>query len=123
MTDHEAYVQYIQDNLERIGADWQPISFQEFLGSEERANILELPDEDSILDPNSPIEVVVKFEYEFSEMVNFLRDPDTTVADAIEMVISDFEEGETVLDLRNIRNHITVTVGKPTKHDHADSDD
>ncbi len=35
LTDEGAYVQYIQENLERIGADWQPVCFAEFKGSEE----------------------------------------------------------------------------------------
>ena len=36
----QAYVKYIQDNLERIGADWQPVCFDEFKESEECENYL-----------------------------------------------------------------------------------
>jgi len=47
MTPEKAYVTYIQENLERISANWQPVCYAEFLESEECMNLMDLcADED-----------------------------------------------------------------------------
>jgi hypothetical protein len=47
VTAPEAYVRYIQENLERIGRDgWVPVCYEEFLGSEECNEIMRDGEED-----------------------------------------------------------------------------